>query len=159
MAEKLAELNNRPLSADSTQTRASLFAEHEKPKLKKLPSEPFEIGRWQRFKLGSDYHVCINGVAYSAPFGLIGKPVDVHCTASLIGIFHQGERPAPEAPAFSGKRGDAKASPAPIRFAAQSLACCAQPSPSTNIARPSTGRRRGSRPRQCARRWRPSAER
>jgi hypothetical protein len=83
MAEKLAELNNRPLSADSTQTRASLFAEHEKPKLKKLPSEPFEIGRWHRFKLGSDYHVCINGVAYSAPSG-------------LIGIFHQGGRPAPE---------------------------------------------------------------
>ena len=33
-------------------------------------------------------------MAYSAPFGLIGKPVDVHCTASLIGIFHQGERVA-----------------------------------------------------------------
>ena len=92
MAEKLSDLNNRPLSAGGAQTRASLFAEHEKPKLKTLPSEPFETGRWQRFKLGSDYHVCIDGVAYSAPFGLIGKPVDVHCTASLIGIFHQGER-------------------------------------------------------------------
>ena len=75
MAEKLADLNNRPLSAGGAQTRASLFAEHEKPKLKTLPSEPFETGRWQRFKLGSDYHVCIDGVAYSAPFGLIGKPV------------------------------------------------------------------------------------
>jgi transposase len=94
MAEKLAELNNRPLSADSAQTRASLFAEYEKPKLKTLPSEPFEIGRWQRFKLGSDYHVRIDGMAYSVPFGLIGKLVDVHCTASLIGIFHQGERVA-----------------------------------------------------------------
>lgn len=94
MAEKLAELNNRPLSADSTQTRASLFAEYEKPKLQTLPIEPFEIGRWQRFKLGADYHIRIDGVAYSAPFGLIGKPVDVYCTASLIGIFHQGERVA-----------------------------------------------------------------
>lgn len=94
MAEKLAELNNRPLSADSTQTRASLFAEYEKPKLKTLPIEPFEIGRWQRFKLGADYHIRIDGVAYSAPFGLIGKPVDVYCTASLIGIFHQSERVA-----------------------------------------------------------------
>jgi hypothetical protein len=77
MAEKLSDLNNRPLSAGGAQTRASLFAEHEKPKLKTLPSEPFETGRWRRFKLGSDYHVCIDGVAYSAPFGLIGKPVDV----------------------------------------------------------------------------------
>ena len=97
MAEKLAELNSRPLSADATQTRTRLFEEHEKPKLKKLPSEPFVIGRWQRFKLGSDYHVCIEGVAYSVPFGLIGKRIDVHCTASLVSIFHQGERAAAHA--------------------------------------------------------------
>ena len=97
IAEKLFELNNRPLSADSTQTRASVFKEHEQPKLRALPCEPFIVGRWQRFKLGSDYHIRIDGVAYSAPFGLIGKPVDVHCTASLVGIFHQGERVASHA--------------------------------------------------------------
>jgi len=94
MAEKLAELNNRPLSADKTLTRAKLFEEYEKPKLKRLPSEPFTIGRWLRFKLGSDYHVCVEGVAYSVPFGLIGKRVDVQFTASLVSIFHQGERAA-----------------------------------------------------------------
>jgi len=94
IAEQLAALNDRPLSADAAQTRASVFATHEKPKLRALPCEPFAIGRWQRFKLASDYHVSIDGVAYSAPFGLIGKPVDVHSTASLVGIFHQGERVA-----------------------------------------------------------------
>lgn len=94
MAEKLRELNARPLSADKTLTRAKLFADHEKPLLKPLPPEPFVVGRWERYKLGPDYHVSIEGVAYSAPFGLIGKLVDVHCTASLIGIFHQGERVA-----------------------------------------------------------------
>jgi transposase len=94
MAEKLSELNARPLSADKTLTRAKLFEDCEKPLLKELPFEPFVVGRWERYKLGPDYHVRIDGVAYSAPFGLIGKPVDVHCTASLIGIFHQGERVA-----------------------------------------------------------------
>jgi hypothetical protein len=97
IAEKLFELNNRPLSADAAQTRASVFKEHEQPKLRALPGEPFTIGRWQRFKLGSDYHIRIDGVAYSAPFGLIGKLVDVHSTASLVGIFHQGERVASHA--------------------------------------------------------------
>jgi transposase len=97
IAEKLFELNNRPLSADAAQSRASVFATHEKPKLKALPREAFAIGRWQRFKLGSDYHISIDGVAYSAPFGLIGKSVDVHCTASMVGIFHQGERVASHA--------------------------------------------------------------
>ena len=82
MAEKLTDLNDRPLSADKTRTRAKLFEEHEKPMLKGLPAEPFVIGRWERYKLGPDYHVRIDGVAYSAPFGLIGKPVDVHCTGA-----------------------------------------------------------------------------
>jgi hypothetical protein len=35
------------------------------------------VGRWERYKLSPDYHVSIEGVAYSAPFGLIGKLVDV----------------------------------------------------------------------------------
>jgi transposase len=97
IAEKLFELNNRPLSADAAQTRASVFAAHEQLKLRALPREAFAIGPWQRFKLGSDYHICIDGVAYSTPFGLIGKLVDVHDTASLVCIFHQGERVASHA--------------------------------------------------------------
>lgn len=94
IAEMLAQLNSRPLSADNAQSRAKLFEEHEKPKLKKLPSEPFTIGSWLRFKVGQDYHVQIEGVAYSVPFKLTGKRVDVHCTASLVSIFHEGERVA-----------------------------------------------------------------
>lgn len=97
MAEKLAELNNRPISSDATQSRASLFETYEKPTLKELPNEPFVIGSWSRFKLGPDYHVCIDGVGYSVPFTLIGKKVDVYYTANLISVFHQGERAASHA--------------------------------------------------------------
>ena len=39
MAEKLSDLNARPLSADKTLTRAKLFEEREKPLLKGLPAE------------------------------------------------------------------------------------------------------------------------
>jgi hypothetical protein len=90
-------LNDRPLSADSTLTRARLFEAHEKPLLQALPSEPFEIGRWYRYKVPSDYHVVIEGVAYSVPYRLIGKTVDVHRTASLVSIFHKAERVASHA--------------------------------------------------------------
>jgi transposase len=93
----VAALNDRPLSADSTLTRARLFEAHEKPLLQALPSEPFEIGRWYRYKVPSDYHVVIEGVAYSVPYRLIGKSVDVHRTASLVSIFHKGERVASHA--------------------------------------------------------------
>lgn len=77
----VAALNDRPLSADSTLTRARLFEAHEKPLLQALPSEPFEIGRWYCNKVPSDDHVVIEGVAYSVPYRLIGKTVDVHRTA------------------------------------------------------------------------------
>lgn len=93
----VAALNDRPLSADSTLTRAKLFETHEKPLLKALPSEPFEIGRWCRHKVSPDYHVVIEGVAYSVPYRLIGKTVDVHRTASLVSIFHRAERVASHA--------------------------------------------------------------
>ena len=75
----------------------------EKPLLKGLPAEPFVVGQLETYKLSHD-HVRIDGVAYSAPFGLIGKPVDVHCTASLIGIFHQGERVASHPRSRQGAR-------------------------------------------------------
>lgn len=60
-------------------------------------AEPFEIGRWFRHKVPPDYHVVIEGVAYSVPYRLIGKTVDVHRTASLISIFHKAERVASHA--------------------------------------------------------------
>ena len=65
--------------------------------MKALPAEPFVIGRWCRYKLAPDYHVVIEGVAYSVPYRLIGKHVDVFSTASLVSIFHKAERVATHA--------------------------------------------------------------
>ena len=50
-----------------------------------------------RHKVPPDYHVVIEGVAYSVPYRLIGKTVDVHRTASLVSIFHKAERVASHA--------------------------------------------------------------
>ena len=60
-------------------------------------AEPFEIGRWSRYKVPPDYHLVIEGVAYSVSYRLIGKTVDVHRTASLVSIFHNAERVASHA--------------------------------------------------------------
>jgi hypothetical protein len=139
MAEKLAELNNRPLSADKTLTRAKLFEEYEKPKLKRLPSEPFTIGRWLRFKLGSGYHVCVEGVAYSVPFGLIGKRVDLQFTASLVSIFHQGERAASH-PRRQPEPGVLRRRRAALFSLEQPMPKHRRLPPLTSIGRPSTAR-------------------
>src|SRR4051795_2577093 len=50
-----------------------------------------------RYKLAPDYRVSIEGVAYSVPYRLIGKHVDVFSTVSLVSIFHKGQRVAAHA--------------------------------------------------------------
>jgi transposase len=95
--ELVEAVNARPLAADRTLTRRTLFEEREKPLLGPLPAEPFVIGRWSRHKLAPDYHVTIEGVAYSAPCRLVGQHVDVFRTVSLVSIFHKGRRVAAHA--------------------------------------------------------------
>lgn len=90
----LAAVNARPLSTDKTLSRQGLFEQHERPQLRPLPAEPFVIGRWSRSKVAPDYHVTVEGVAYSVPHRLIGQSVDVHRTASLVSVFHKGQRVA-----------------------------------------------------------------
>lgn len=63
--ELVAAVDARPLTTNRTLTRRRLFEEQEKPLLMPLPAEPFVIGRWFRYKLAPDYHVSIEGVAYS----------------------------------------------------------------------------------------------
>src|SRR5512135_262238 len=92
--ELLAAANARPLSTDRTLSRQVLFERHERPQLKPRPAEPFVIGRWSRYKVAPDYHVTVEGVAYSVPHRLIGQSVDVHRTASLVSVFHKGQRVA-----------------------------------------------------------------
>jgi len=95
--ELTAAVNARPLTTNRTLTRHMLFEEQEKPLLMPLPAEPFVIGRWSRYKLAPDYHVNIEGVAYSVPYRLIGRHVDVFRTVSLVSIFHKGQRVAAHA--------------------------------------------------------------
>jgi transposase len=95
--ELVAAVNARPLTTNRTLTRRRLFEEQEKPLLMPLPAEPFVVGRWFRYKLAPDYHVSIEGVAYSVPYRLIGRHVDVFCTVSLVSIFHKGQRVAAHA--------------------------------------------------------------
>ena len=67
MTEKLAELNNRPLSADGAQSRASLFAEYEKLKLQALPIEP------SRLAVG-----CASDLATTITFASMAWPIRYH---------------------------------------------------------------------------------
>jgi hypothetical protein len=60
-----------------------------------VPPRRYEVAEW---KLGVgvniDYHITYDERHYSVPYGLIRASVDVRATASVIEIFHGGERVA-----------------------------------------------------------------
>ena len=105
--ERLATLNAPPRwRGDKTTCRTRILAEQERAHLRPLPVDRFVPGAWSRYKLAPDYHVVIDGAAYSVPYAAIGKAVDVHATAALISIFLRGRRIAchARAAAAAGRR-------------------------------------------------------
>jgi transposase len=96
IAELLTALNNKPFRKREG-TRASQFAAFDKPALRPLPAERYEIGEWQKQKVDLDYHVSPDGHFYSVPYQLVGKHVDIRLTATAIEVFHDGLRVASHA--------------------------------------------------------------
>jgi transposase len=99
IAELLVLLNNKPFRKRKG-TRASLFAAVDKPALRPLPAERYEIGQWRKLKVELDYHVPVDGQFYSVPYQLVGQPVDIRLTGATVEIFHRGLRVASHARSF-----------------------------------------------------------
>lgn len=103
IAELLVLLNDKPFRKRAG-TRASLFAAFDKPVLRPLPAERYEIGQWRKLKVDLDYHVPAEGHFYSVPYQLVGQPVDIRLTAATVEIFHRGLRVASHARSFVADR-------------------------------------------------------
>jgi transposase len=93
IGELLEVLNARPFRK-LPGSRQSLFQEIERGSLKPLPETRFVTGDWSTARVGLDYHVEIDGHAYSVPHALVRKQVDVRATATTIEIFHGHRRVA-----------------------------------------------------------------
>jgi len=78
-------------------SRASLFAELDRPALGPLPTERFEIHHWNQARVNIDYHVQFDRHFYSVPYTLSGQPVEIRSTATTVEIFHRGQRVASHA--------------------------------------------------------------
>jgi transposase len=95
----LVRLNHRPFRKREG-TRASVFAARERPTLRALPTDRYEMGEWHRLKVDLDYHVPAGGHYYSVPYQLVGRQVDIRLTAATVEIFHSGTRVASHARSF-----------------------------------------------------------
>lgn len=92
VAEKLAQHNTLPFSKRDG-SRAQCFLEEEKPALRALPKEPFEICTWvygRKVQLNS--HVAYKKNYYSVSYLLVGKTVDLRITSSKVEIFFGNDR-------------------------------------------------------------------
>ncbi len=93
IAELLERLNHRPFRKREG-SRASAFAELDRPALKPLPTEPFELSQWLRARVNIDYHVAFDGNFYSVPYNLVHEQVEVRATATTVEVLHKGTRVA-----------------------------------------------------------------
>jgi transposase len=88
IGQLLNELNNRPFKRRAG-SRASVFAELERPVLRALPLQRYEFATWKKAKVHLDYHVEVERAYYSVPYHLIGKTVEVRLSAHALEIYHR----------------------------------------------------------------------
>lgn len=86
--KQLDALNNKPMQGKS-HSRSQRFLQYEKPALKSLPSEPFEIKYQTSAKVQSNYHVVLgkDWHNYSVPYKYVGKKVSVIYTGNEVEIY------------------------------------------------------------------------
>lgn len=66
-------INQRPFRKRAG-SRASQFVELDKPALKPLPPEPFDLSQWSRACVNIDYHIAFDSNYYSVPYNLEHVP-------------------------------------------------------------------------------------
>jgi transposase len=89
----LTRLNHRPFRKRDG-TRASLFADLDRPALQPLPGERYQISQWKNVRANLDYHVEVDRHYYSVPYQLTGQLLEARLTATTVEIFQGGVRVA-----------------------------------------------------------------
>lgn len=93
IGELLVKLNNRPFRKRDG-SRASVFEAVDKPALKPLPAEPFDLSQWATARVNIDYHIAFDANFYSVPYNLVHEMVEIRSTPSTVEILHKGLRVA-----------------------------------------------------------------
>ena len=93
IAALLAALNERAFQK-LPGSRASVFAQIDRPALMALPVERYELARFKTVKVHIDYHVEIDGHRYSVPHPFVGQSLDARITARAVELISRGNRVA-----------------------------------------------------------------
>jgi transposase len=91
--ELLVRLNARPFRK-LPGSRQTLFETLDQPALRPLPVTPYVYAEWKRARVNIDYHVSLDGHYYSVPYQLVHHEVELRFSATVVEIFHKGQRVA-----------------------------------------------------------------
>jgi transposase len=103
IGQLLDRLNSRRFRKRNA-TRASLFAEIDRPALQSLPAERYVMAEWKTVRANIDYHVEIDHHYYSVPYQLAGQQLDARSTSTTVELFRGGKRIASHARSFTAYR-------------------------------------------------------
>ena len=96
IGERLEKLNHHPFKKREG-SRHSLFLAVDRPAMRPLPSQRFDLSVWSQAKVNIDYHVEVDRGFYSVPYQLVHERVEVRATPTTVEIFHRGVRVASHA--------------------------------------------------------------
>ena len=84
--ERLKVLNRKPMKVLGV-SRQELHEKVERPALKALPSQRYELALWSKARVAPDYHIEVDKHYYSVPYRLLKKELDVRVTATTVEVF------------------------------------------------------------------------
>src|SRR5262249_21705850 len=87
----------RPMKKLGGATRRELFERYDRPVLRALPIEAYEIAEWDEATVNLDYHIEHEKHWYSAPYQLARESVWVRAPTTTIELYFRGERVASHA--------------------------------------------------------------
>ncbi len=96
MATQVAWVNGRAFRGEVT-SRRELFEELERPALKALPTQRYELAAWKKVTVNIDYHVEFDHRYYSVPYQLVRQRLDLRATATTVEVLKAGRRVASHA--------------------------------------------------------------
>ena len=100
IAKLLDKLNQRPFRKRPEASRVRLFEQVDRPAMRPLPGQPYELAYWKLVRPNIDYHVEVERHYYSVPYQLVGQELEARYTATTVEIFHRGVRVASHARSF-----------------------------------------------------------
>ena len=87
----LTALNDREMKHLGA-SRRELFERLDRPALRALPPNRYEMAEWKDCTVNIDYHVAVAHNYYSVPYQLVGEVVEARSTVSVVEVFLRGRR-------------------------------------------------------------------